>query len=66
MAATTDAVHVIDNIPDRAGWLTTMQRVQSVLEEISDTQADEMTGENLCSLEKRRLSRAFPSFVLLT
>jgi len=66
LAATTDAVHVIDNIPDRAGWLTTMQRVQSVLEEISDTQADEMTGENLCSLEKRRLSRAFPSFVLLT
>lgn len=66
LATTADGVHVVDNIPDRTDWLTKMQRVQSALEEISDAQADEMTGENLCSLEKRRLSRAFPSFVLLT
>ncbi|MGT0191970.1 glycosyltransferase [Burkholderia pyrrocinia] len=66
LAITADAIHMVDNIPNHADWLTKMQGVQSALEEIGNTQADELTGDNLCSLEMRRLSRAFPSFVLLT
>jgi hypothetical protein len=57
-------IRLIDDVSNAQAWALRIDAITAQTRSIGDENASELTGDNLALLQARRLSRAFPHFML--
>lgn len=66
ISASAPHINLIDDVTDTHTWATRLQTISDEIKAIGNSESDELTGDNLALVERQRLARSFPSFLLTT